>query len=156
MSSRIASVIVNPKNSFSRSSENDREMSKSSKRRDNSERESSRDAPDPAAEASGSGGAPADWREHIRAEVREAIKDVMAQGQSAIQPGPFEIDEDDVVDSEAMASLVKKMAAENRSNKAAIRLAAITKDGNKQHMLDMFEIKDKLEETAAALKGSNE
>ena len=71
--------------------------------------------------------------------------------------GPSEIDAEDVVDkesSESMAELMKKIDAGNRSNKIAIRLAAISKEGNKQHFMDMIEIKEKLECAEAALKES--
>ena len=114
-----------------------------------------------------------DWREEMRAEIKSCIASALNTSVSAAvntaveaamarQPfnpplGPSEIDAEDVVDkesSESMADLMKKIDAGNRSNKIAIRLAAISKEGNKQHFMDMIEIKEKLECAEAALKES--
>ena len=111
--------------------------------------------------STGSDSAPRDddWREQIRIEVRAAMADIATQREQerhepVVQPGPFEINAEDVVNNETVAGLVKKLDAENRSNKTAIRLGRISKEGNRQHFQDMIEIKEKAEEAAAALQGS--
>ena len=96
-----------------------------------------------------------DWRQQMRVEVRAAVSDILAQRESVVREGPSEINVEDVVTSDSVVSLVKRMEAENRSNKTAIRLAGITKEGNKQHFLDMVEIRESAEKAAAALQGSN-
>ena len=96
-----------------------------------------------------------DWRAEMRQEIRDAISEVMNQRPLELPPGQREIDEDDIVsDEESVADIVKRIEAGNRSNKTAIRLAAITKDGNKQHFLDLVEIREQVEIAEAALKGS--
>ena len=163
MSNRLASVVFAPENNSSEISRKSipsrSEMSKSSESKSRSKSKSDGDSAGvdkatSSADAENRDHDAQDWRDQIRVEVRAAMTDLLAQRESVVQAGPFEIEEDDVMDSGAMADLVKKMQAENRSNKTAIRLAAITKDGNKQHFLDMIEIKEKLEEAAAALKES--
>ena len=96
-----------------------------------------------------------DWRAEMRQEIRDAISEVMNQRPLDLPPGEREIDEDDIVsDEESVADIVKRIEAGNRSNKTAIRLAAITKEGNKQHFLDLVEIREQVEIAEAALKGS--
>ena len=96
-----------------------------------------------------------DWRAEMRQEIRDAISEVMNQRPLELPPGQREIDEDDIVsDEESVADIVKRIEAGNRSNKTAIRLAAITKEGNKQHFLDLVEIREQVEIAEAALKGS--
>ena len=91
----------------------------------------------------------------MRQEIRDAISEVMNQRPLDLPPGEREIDEDDIVsDEESVADIVKRIEAGNRSNKTAIRLAAITKEGNKQHFLDLVEIREQVEIAEAALKGS--
>ena len=115
-----------------------------------------------------------DWRDEMRAEIKLCLASalntsVTAAVESAMearmsrQPfnpplGPSEINAEDVMNnepSESLAELMKKIDAGNRSNKIAIRLAAISKEGNKQHFMDMIEIKEKLECAEAALKESS-
>ena len=99
-------------------------------------------------------GPPADWRSEMRTELRTAIEELFAQRETVVRPGPTEIDAEDVVSEDSLADLVKRFEAGSRSNKAAIRLAGISKEGNKQHFMDMQEIKEKLEEADSALKES--
>ena len=170
MSQRLASiVVVSPKNksvkdnlpsNFSASG-ND-EMGRNDKRKSSAlENENDEDVSVVGGTAGVSGNVGEssssiqDWRQELRVEVRAAIAEVMAQKEhEAICPGPFEIDASEVLDNNAVADLVKKMSAENRSNKTAIRLAGITKEGNKQHFLDMVEIRENVEKAAEALKES--
>ena len=62
-----------------------------------------------------------------------------------------EVDSSQVI-SQEMLDTVKKMEASNRSNKYAIRLTGITKEGNKQQFTDMIEMRESLEKVEAALK----
>ena len=105
-----------------------------------------------------------DWREEMRAEIRSCVASAVntsittavesameaAMSRQPFNPplGPSEINAEDVINNESpdsLAELMKKIDAGNRSNKIAIRLAAISKEGNKQHFMDMIEIKEKLE-----------
>ena len=162
MSQRLHSVVaLSPKNNFSQESSSRDLTTKGDGmgRLDGKRKASTIDADDAGGAGGGNGesssSAP-DWREEMRIEVRAAIADVMAQRDQvqALRPGPFEIDAGDVMDNESVAELVRKFSAENRSNKTAIRLAGITKEGNKQHFLDMVEIRESVEKAAEALKDS--
>ena len=101
-------------------------------------------------------------REELRAEVRNAVTAAMREiHTSAPTPAPpsfpapgaaFEVDEADIVEDEDLAEAMKRIEASNRSNKYAIRLAGIGKEGNRQQFLDMVELLDHLEKAEAALK----
>ena len=95
-----------------------------------------------------------DWRAEMRQEIREAISEVLSERPMQLPPGEREINEEDIVEEESVTDIVKRIEAGNRSNKTAIRLAAITKEGNKQHFLDLVEIREQVEIAEAALKGS--
>ena len=104
-------------------------------------------------------------REELRAEVRSAVsaamRDVAAPtsavpvtggGSASFVPNSFEVEEDDIVEDEDLSAAMKRIEASNRSNKYAIRLASITKEGNRQQFLDMVELLDHLEKAEAVLK----
>ena len=156
------SVIIskNYSSSFSSGSEENEVMSRSSsKRKSTTTAAGDDDRPEENAERNHQGSPQnEDWRAEMRSEIRAAISEMMTETArpAAITPGPFEIDEEDVIQTgnEGVIDLVKRLEAGNGSNQTAIRLAGITKEGNRQHFLDMVEIKEKLDAADAALKGS--
>ena len=102
-------------------------------------------------------------REEVRSAVSAALRDVAAPaptssipvtggGGASFVPNSFEVEEDDIVADEDLSTAMKRIEAGNRSNKYAIRLASITKEGNRQQFLDMVELLDHLEKAEAALK----
>lgn len=113
-----------------------------------------------------------EWREEMREELREELRAEVRNAVSAalrdVRPPvpvssvpaaaggasfvPFEVDEDDVLEEEQLSVAMKRIEASNRSNKYAIRLAGISKEGNRQQFLDMVELLDHLEKAEAALK----
>ena len=97
---------------------------------------------------------PENWREEMRHEIREALAEFLPRTQADIAPGPIEIDEEDVVGADSVPEIMKRLEAGNRSNKMAIRLAGIEKEGNKFQFIDMVEIREKLENADVALKES--
>ena len=108
-------------------------------------------------ESSGSHGDCFDWREEMREEIRIAVKEAMRSSFPS-QPAaanPMMVDPADVITSSELSSVVKRMEADNRSNKYAIRLASIAKEGNKQQMLDMIELRESVEKAEAALKAED-
>ena len=101
-----------------------------------------------------------DWREEMRQEMRQEIRAVLAErlNEAPLQLplGPSEIDAADVIDSAQYAEMMRKIDANNSSNKTALRLANVTKEGNKQHFMDMVEIREEVEKAAFSLKESTE
>jgi hypothetical protein len=92
-----------------------------------------------------------DWRKEMREEIRSVLAESMEGFRFA--PGPTEINAADVLlESESVKDVVKRIEAQHRDNKTAIRLASITKEGNKQHFLDMVDIQGKLDIAMAAMK----
>ena len=106
----------------------------------------------------GGGGETADWREEMREEIRIAVREAMMSSALSVSDRPAVgnasiVDPADVITASELSSVVKKMEANNRSNKYAIRLAAISKEGNKQQFLDMVELRESVEKAEAAIKG---
>jgi hypothetical protein len=92
-----------------------------------------------------------DWRTEMKEEIRSAVSEVMQGFRYA--PGPTEIDAADVIlETESVKDVMKRLEAQHRDNKTAIRLASIQKEGNKQHFMDMVEIQEKLEVATAVMK----
>ena len=106
-----------------------------------------------------------DWRRELRSEIddlRNELGDAIQRAVSNAVRGQTqtsapavcdvsEVDSSQVI-SQEMLDTVKKMEASNRSNKYAIRLTGITKEGNKQQFTDMIEMRESLEKVEAALK----
>ena len=160
---KLKSVIFskNSKNSFSSSNKanQDGDMNRSSsKRKSTTAPAENEDHTSEDAERINQGNSSGeDWRTEMRSEIRAAISELMGETNArppAITPGPLEIDEDDVIEDNDMLNMVKRIEAGNRSNKTAIRLTSISKEGNRQHFMDMVEIKEKLDTAEAALKES--
>jgi hypothetical protein len=92
-----------------------------------------------------------DWRKEMREEIRAVLAESM-QG-FRFSSGPAEIDAADVlIESESVKEVMKRIETQHRDNSTAIRLASITKEGNKQQFLDMVDIQGKLEIATAAMK----
>ena len=112
-------------------------------------------------ESGGSGNNDSDWREEMREEIREGIKVALQEAMQSSFPSqpapgnPLTIDPADVITTSDLSGFVRKMEADNRSNKYAIRLAAISKEGNKQQFLDMLELRESVEKAEAAIKSEN-
>ena len=99
----------------------------------------------------GSGSVP-DWRLEMRHEIRAAIAETLSGRPLQLEVGPSEIDARDVVDKDQLADMMRKIESNNVATKTAIRLANITKDGNKQHFLDMIKIREEVEKARFAIK----
>jgi hypothetical protein len=92
-----------------------------------------------------------DWRREMREEIRSVLAESM-QG-FWFSSGPAEIDAADVlIESESVKDVMKRIETQHRDNSTAIRLASISKEGNKQQFLDMVDIQGKLEIASAAMK----
>ena len=59
-----------------------------------------------------------------------------------------------MLDVEELTKMKAIIDLNNHSNKTAIRLANISKEGNKQHFMDMIEIREEVAKAAFSLKGS--
>ena len=94
------------------------------------------------------------WRQEMRAEIRAAISETLNETPLRLPLGPSEIDASDVIDVEELTNMKAIIDSSNLANKTAIRLANISKDGNKQHFLDMVEIREEVAKAAFSLKGS--
>ena len=94
------------------------------------------------------------WRQEMRQEIRAAIAETLNETPLRMPLGPSEIDASDIVDVEELANMKAIIDSSNLANKTAIRLANISKDGNKQHFLDMVEIREEVAKAAFSLKGS--
>ena len=102
-------------------------------------------------------------RDEIRAAAVAAVREAL-NVSSAVNPTaannnnnnhvnyPREIDPADVMDASTFSEVVRKIEASNRSNKFAIRLSSISKEGNKQQFLEMVDLRETLEKAEAALK----
>ena len=101
----------------------------------------------------GNGSVP-DWRSEMRQEIRAAISETLGERPLRMAAGPSEIDVQDVCDKDQLAELKQKIEVNNAANKTAIRLANITKEGNKQHFLDMIEIKEEIDKAKFSIQGS--
>ena len=94
-----------------------------------------------------------DWRQEMRSEIRAAVADAMNSQRFSSAPNSTEIDASDVImETEPVSEVMKRIETENRSNKMAIRLASIGKEGNKQQFLDMVDIRSHLEIADHAFK----
>ena len=82
-------------------------------------------------------------RQELHSEIRNAMQEVMGESSSVLKR-PREIDSEDVVESGPDAEVLKRIEESNRSNKFAIRLAAITKDGNKCQFSEMVDLREYL------------
>ena len=101
---------------------------------------------------------PLNWREAMREEIQIAVRDAMKSASMATAAAignPTTIDPSDVITSSELSTVVKKIEASNRSNKFAIRLAGISKEGNRQQFLEMVDLREILEKAEAALKGDD-
>ena len=95
------------------------------------------------------------WRAEMRQEIRVALAETLNETPLRLPPGPSEIDAADVVDVEELTNMKAIIDSNNLANKTAIRLANISKEGNKQHFIDMIEIREEVAKATFSLKGSN-
>ena len=95
-----------------------------------------------------------DWRLEMRQEIRAALAESLNERPLNLPLGPSEIDASDVVNVDELTSMKAIIDSNNLSNKTAIRLANISKEGNKQHFLDMIEIREEVAKATFSLKGS--
>ena len=95
-----------------------------------------------------------DWRLEMRQEIRAAVAESLGERSMSLQLGPSSINESDVVDSSQIAEMMRKIESSNSDNKTAIRLANITKEGNKQHFIDMIEIRQEIQKAMFSIKDS--
>ena len=96
-----------------------------------------------------------DWRLEMRQEIRSAIAEMRSEVPLQLPLGPSEIDAADVIlESEPFVDVMRRIESGGRANKTAIRLAGITKEGNKQHFMDMVEIREEVEKAQFSLKES--
>ena len=95
-----------------------------------------------------------DWRREMREEIRSALSEFRSKRPLDLPLGPTEIDASDVLESEPFVDVMRQIKNGNRANKTAIRLAGISKEGNKQQFLDMIEIRDEIEKAQFSLKES--
>ena len=106
-----------------------------------------------------------DWRRELRSEIdglrtelgdtiQRAVSNAVRRQVQTSAPAVADVTEVDSsqIISQDMLDAVKQMEASNRSNKYAIRLTGITKEGNKQQFTDMIEMRESLEKVEAALK----
>ena len=75
----------------------------------------------------------------------------MGESSSVIKR-PREIDADEVLESPSTAEALRKIEASNRSNKFAIRLASIKKEGNKAQFSEMVDLREHLEKADGILQ----
>ena len=90
-------------------------------------------------------------RSEIRSELRSAVQEAMGESSSVVKR-PREIDADEVLDSSSTVEALKKVEASNRSNRFAIRLASITKEGNKAQFSEMVDLREYLEKADGILQ----
>ena len=93
----------------------------------------------------------AELRSELRGEMRSAVRKVMGESSSVVKR-PREVDTDEVLESNAAVEALKKVEASNRSNKFAIRLASITKEGNKAQFSEMVDLREYLEKADGILQ----
>ena len=85
----------------------------------------------------------AELRSDLHSEIRSAMQEVIGSSSSVIKR-PREIDPDDIVEAGPDVEVLKKIEESNRANKFAIRLAAISKDGNKCQFSEMIDLREHL------------
>ena len=113
-------------------------MSKSGKKRDAVNSESTSVVLDGGEEdKDGESSLIPNWRLEMRAEIRAAISETLNETPLRLAPGPSEIDAADVIDSTQYEEMMRKIESNAMSSKTALRLSGITKEGNKQHFMDM-------------------
>ena len=96
-----------------------------------------------------------DWRLEMRQEIQSAITEMRSEVPLQLPLGPSEIDAADVIlESEPFVDVMRRIELGGRANKTAICLAGITKEGNKQHFMDMVEIREEVEKAQFSLKES--
>lgn len=90
----------------------------------------------------------------MRQEIRAALAETLNARPLDLPLGPTEVDATDVLDAEELAKMKEIINSNNLANKTAIRLANISKEGNKQHFMDMVEIREEVAKAAFSLKES--
>lgn len=87
----------------------------------------------------------------IRTEVKSAVKEILKEESKGLKR-PLEVDDDQVLASSEALQVIKNLEAESRSNKYAVRLTAIQKEGNQMQFSEMVDLRELLEKADSCLK----
>ena len=83
----------------------------------------------------------------MRREIPAALAETLNKRQAQLPIRPSEVD-----NSDQLAEMMRKIESNNAAKKTVIRLAGISKEGNKQHFMDMVEIQEEIDKAIFSIK----